>query len=346
MPWRGRRIAGVTTHMTEESPHLTIVTNFSLTRYDPQQIMTQNGKLVIEFKAQENHGLAYMGGMLSSWNKFCFTGGYIETSVQLPGTNEASGYWPAVWTMGNLGRAGYGASTDGMWPYSYEKCDLGTLMNQTLDGVPDVQGLELGDPAYNYSLSYLSGQRLSACTCPGELHPGPVNPDGTFVARSAPEIDIFEAQIDSTLKAGAVSQSCQFAPYNAHYSWDNATYLQFYQPAGTQELNGFKGNVYQQSTSVVSKTDQLCYEMTIEPCYAVYGFQYQPGYQEDNAHITWVNNNKLSWTLHAGGVGADPIAQISERVIPMEPMVRVCVPSAVVCTVDGHSQACPHSTSS
>lgn len=24
---------------------------------------------------------------------------------------------PAVWAMGNLGRAGYGGSLDGMWPY-------------------------------------------------------------------------------------------------------------------------------------------------------------------------------------------------------------------------------------
>ena len=32
----------------------------------------------------------------------------------LPGANNILGFWPAVWTMGNLGRAGYGASLDGM----------------------------------------------------------------------------------------------------------------------------------------------------------------------------------------------------------------------------------------
>jgi beta-glucanase (GH16 family) len=264
-----------------------------------------------------------MGGMLTSWNKFCFTGGLIEASVQLPGNNQVSGFWPAVWTMGYLGRAGYGASTDGLWPYSYESCDLGTLKNQTLNGVPDVQGLQLGDPGNDFDLSFLPGQRLSACTCPGELHPGPVNPDGTFRARSAPEIDIFEAQIDSNLAAAAVSQSCQFAPFNAYYSWNNATYLQLHQPEGTQEINGFRGNVYQQATSVVSRTNQQCYENSAAPCFAVYGFQYKPGYESDNAHITWVNNDQLSWTLHAGGVGADPVTQISERVIPTEPMVSV-----------------------
>ena len=34
-------------------------------------------------------------------------------------------------TNGNLGRAGYGASNDGVWPYSYNECDVGTLPNQT-----------------------------------------------------------------------------------------------------------------------------------------------------------------------------------------------------------------------
>ena len=43
--------------------------------------------------------------------------------------------------------------------------------------------------------SYLGGQRLSRCTCPGESHPGPVHEDGSLVGRSAPEIDVFEAQV-------------------------------------------------------------------------------------------------------------------------------------------------------
>jgi hypothetical protein len=27
--------------------------------------------------------------------------------------------WPGIWTMGNLARPGYPATTDGMWPYTY-----------------------------------------------------------------------------------------------------------------------------------------------------------------------------------------------------------------------------------
>jgi len=34
--------------------------------------------------------------------------------VQLPGANNVVGMWPAIWTMGNLGRAGYGSTLEGM----------------------------------------------------------------------------------------------------------------------------------------------------------------------------------------------------------------------------------------
>jgi beta-glucanase (GH16 family) len=51
--------------------------------------------------------------MITTWNKMCFTTGYIEVSVSMPGTPTAPGLWPAAWTMGNLGRAGYGATTEG-----------------------------------------------------------------------------------------------------------------------------------------------------------------------------------------------------------------------------------------
>lgn len=33
-----------------------------------------------------------------------------------------------------VGRAGYGGTLDGMWPYSYNECDVGTLRNQSKDG--------------------------------------------------------------------------------------------------------------------------------------------------------------------------------------------------------------------
>lgn len=50
--------------------------------YDPQQIKTENGSLVIKLEqvsdAAGNHNLSYRSGMMSTWNKFCFTGGLIQ----------------------------------------------------------------------------------------------------------------------------------------------------------------------------------------------------------------------------------------------------------------------------
>lgn len=82
--------------------------------YDPAAITTQDGALKITLTKQKSHDLNYQGGMMSSWNQFCFTGGYIEVAVTLPGLAGVAGLWPAIWTMGNLGRAGYGASLEGM----------------------------------------------------------------------------------------------------------------------------------------------------------------------------------------------------------------------------------------
>lgn len=50
------------------------------------------------------------------------------------------------------------------------------------------------------------------------------------------------------------------------------------------ELNSssfiWKGGVYQQATSVVSTTNQRCYEQTkagTPGCFSIYGTEYQPG---------------------------------------------------------------------
>jgi len=254
---------------------------------------------------------------MSSWNKFCFTGGMIVASVTLPGMNNVRGFWPAVWTMGNLGRAGYGASLDGMWPYTYDSCDVGTVANQSVNGVPDVS--QYPEDNGNHGFCFLPGQRLSRCTCPGQSHPGPIHTDGTFVGRSAPEIDIFEAQVSGEPLVGGVSQSSQWGPFNAGYEWFNTSENMIIPNPDISALNLYQGGVYQQATSVVTQTNQECYELT-GGCYSLYGFEYSPGLSSDNAYITWISNNTLAWTLEAGGMAADPRVNIGPRPIPQEPM--------------------------
>ncbi|KAF7324805.1 Beta-glucan synthesis-associated protein [Mycena kentingensis (nom. inval.)] len=285
--------------------------------YDPSSVTTQNGSLVITLSEVETHNLPWKGGMLSTWNKFCFTGGLLVGAANMPGTNNIHGLWPAFWAMGNLGRAGYGATLDGMWPYTYDSCDVGTLPNQTLNGLPTAATTSGAENApINGELSYLVGQRLSRCTCPGESHPGPIHSDGTYVGRAAPEIDVFEAQISNN--AGQQSQSAQWAPFNNGYVWFNTSENLIIYDESVSFLNTYIGGVYQQATSVVTDTDQNCYELVDPHCRSVYGFEYKPGYSQ--GYISWINDNKLSWTLLGDGFAADPLVEIGPRPIPQEPL--------------------------
>ena len=141
------------------------------------------------------------------------------------------GFWPGFWAMGNLGRPGYLATTDGMWPYSYEDvCDAGITANQSsTDGI-----------------SLLPGMRLPACTCEREDHPSPGH------SRSAPELDAIEASVGFLIPGGgnatgSASQSFQAAPFDIWYQPDYE-YVEIYDESVT-EMNAYRGGPYQQAVS-------------------------------------------------------------------------------------------------
>ncbi|KAG6860572.1 hypothetical protein C0995_009717 [Termitomyces sp. Mi166 len=315
--------------------------------YDPQQIITRNGSLVITldsvdtlqpgltpgstapFTAAQNHGLNYRSGMLQSWNKFCFSSGYIEVSVVLPGANaESKGYWPGAWTMGNLARPGYPATTDGMWPYTYNTCDVGTFPNQTLkDGSGPAAALhsDASRSKYNFELSWLSGQRVSplpsACSCPGSDHPGP----SVTTGRGAPEIDIFEAEHAKDTDLGHVaSMSAQFAPFSADYTYLNASADQWeiFSPNVTRP-NSYRGSAVQQAVSgIVSLRDDMFQGSGRR--FTNMGFEYwgNPS-NPSEGFITWQVDGVQSHRLGATAVGPDqgPTGSgVDQRLIPVEPM--------------------------
>lgn len=109
----------------------------SLHFYNSSMISTQNGLLKIKSNLEQNQWVHYdpikreykqvkkyfQSGMLQTWNKFCFTGGILEVDVIFPGDPYIGGLWPAIWLLGNLGRATYESSTNNIWPWSYNKCD-------------------------------------------------------------------------------------------------------------------------------------------------------------------------------------------------------------------------------
>ena len=96
--------------------------------YKPSGVTVSGGYASIKFEVNTTYDLgntekAFKSAMLQGWNKFCFTGGYLEARMNQPGKATTSGIWSAFWTLANLGRAGYLDSTDGMWPFTYDHCD-------------------------------------------------------------------------------------------------------------------------------------------------------------------------------------------------------------------------------
>ncbi|TFK60546.1 beta-glucan synthesis-associated [Pluteus cervinus] len=317
--------------------------------YDPQQITTRDGHLVITmdsadtlqpnltpgstapFTIAENHNLQYRSGMVQSWNKFCFSSGYIEVSVVLPGPDQqARGYWPGAWTMGNLARPGYPATTDGMWPYTYNSCDVGTFPNQTdADGLGPAAALhsDSSRAQYNFELSWLSGQRLSSCSCPGSDHPGPDVTRG----RGAPEIDVFEAEKDKTYDIGhVVSQSCQFAPFSHDYVYDNSStdkWQAFSYPTADgiprTRANTYHGSAVQQSVSGITRLPPDMFQGSGQ-VFRKLGFEYwaDPNNPQDG-YVEWQVDTEPSHRVSALAVGPDTGdggSGVGQRLIPEEPM--------------------------
>lgn len=263
--------------------------------YDPDAVTTANGTLNLRFDAFQNHNLNYRSGMVQSWNKMCFKGGRLEASISLPGSGEVEGFWPGFWAMGNLGRPGFAATTDGLWPYSYwDKCDAGITANQSsTDGI-----------------NYLPGMRYPACTCSGQDHPSPGN------SRSAPEIDAIEATVAfmgpgaTSGATGMASQSFQAAPFDIWYTPDYE-YMEVYDNEVTG-MNGYKGGPYQQAISGLTWLNNEWYNGN---AYQTYGFEYVPGGSGD---LSWFIGDDYTWKIDHRAIR--PNGNVGQRVIPQEPM--------------------------
>ncbi|KAH7371082.1 beta-glucan synthesis-associated protein-domain-containing protein [Pyrenochaeta sp. MPI-SDFR-AT-0127] len=259
--------------------------------YDPDAVTTYDGTLELRLDKFINHGLNFRSGMLNSWNHLCFKGGIFEVSVSLPGPGGVPGLWPGAWTMGNLGRPGYLSTTDGMWPYTYQACDVGITPNQSSsDG-----------------LSNLPGQRLPSCTCPGEDHPTP----GT--GRGAPEIDIIE--VGATYpphNMPIATQSFQVAPFDVYW-YPNYNFTAF-PDYSVSWYNGYTGGPYQQAISATTNLNKNWYD---GQQYQRYSFEYAPGEGKD-AFISWKVGDQTMFMMDGRAIG--PNGNVKARQVSEEPM--------------------------
>jgi beta-glucan synthesis-associated protein KRE6 len=184
---------------------------------------------------------------------------------------------------------GYLSTTEGLWPYTYQACDVGITPNQSShDG-----------------LSRLPGQKLNSCTCEGEDHPTPGR------GRGAPEIDILEAGA-SYGGLPIATQSYQVAPFDIWY-YPDYEYTEF-QDYSISYTNGYTGGPFQQALSATTNLNKDWYD---GKQYQKYSFEYVPGEGED-AYIVWKVGDQTTWMLDGRAVG--PNGNIKARQISEEPM--------------------------
>ncbi|CAD6888887.1 unnamed protein product [Tilletia caries] len=305
--------------------------------YSPEALNTTGGNLVIQMEEMEINNLNFRSGMLQSWNKFCFQGGYIEFNAMQPGRPDTMGYWPGLWTMGNLGRPGYLGSTEGLWPYSYEdKCDAGVLPNQMWVNRTGPTATVEGTGLYSASdpnegngrgpkrLSGLGGMRFPACTCDGESHPGP----NRKISRSAPEIDALEAQIQyrNGQFDSYASQSFQMAPFDVGYEWfkgGGGTPYHIYDE-DVARINDYLGGTLQQCASGLAVCPRDGFTESGQR-FVTYGFEYRPDWEQDgkNSFVTWYVDGKPTWTVYGSAMDPRPDQDMGRRLVSTEPMTVI-----------------------
>ncbi|KAL4420044.1 hypothetical protein ABPG77_007483 [Micractinium sp. CCAP 211/92] len=310
--------------------------------YKPEQVTTEGGAAVLTIErlpeGQPATGLSqrgqfdrnvvwtkkdlqYKSGWLDSWNKMCFTGGYVEARVQLPGDPGIAGFWPAFWLMGNLGRAGYMTSTDGMWPYTYDHCG------------GDAVGREFGDQGP-------IPQRFSACPDPKGVNrtlwgllPGQ--------GRGAPEIDIIEVKSGKGKSSGGNQPRYPFTllplhvapliPENTFWTETDAdgntvpgpgqyipqqdqfwTDLEFWKGPFATNQQDRPGDKVRDVMGAYAQLDESFWTD-----YHTFGLLWQPG-----EYIRWYIDGTFVYELNKEALRAQSNGSytVPERLIPVEPM--------------------------
>lgn len=123
---------------------------------------------------------------------------------------------------------------------------------------------------------------------------------------------------------GSVSQSAQFAPYDAAYEFLNTTPSTVIYDTDVTYINDYKGGPYQQAVSGVSYTDPEAYELD-SGTFSSYGWEAWPGSTDagTDGYITWYSSGEPAWTMQASAVGPNAATQVSQRLVSREPMAII-----------------------
>ncbi len=121
----------------------------------PTMIRKANGSVIIRAQKQRYQGAEYLGGQLTTWNRMCFQGGYLEVRYKNPGSWGLDGLWAAIWTMGVLVRDNFMVRNLNIWPYSYSDCGCPGSLFHGAAPLPEISGCY---PSPGFGLNAFQGR--------------------------------------------------------------------------------------------------------------------------------------------------------------------------------------------
>ncbi|RLN92138.1 hypothetical protein BBJ28_00022866, partial [Nothophytophthora sp. Chile5] len=266
----------------------------------PQAVQIDKGNLIITSSKPKNkyRGTKYVSGSVQTWNKFCYTGGYVEVQAVLPGKWGVPGTWPAIWIMGNIGRAPYLDSEDGTWPWSFDMC------------APFVEKTEKVK------------QKINACGNLTNKHDTSSYPEmyglNPFQGRGATEIDVMEAQIKARDEPAFISTSLQIRPS----LYENMRPGSMQLPGPGQWYQGLKFGEYTNINSAyygetgldsISALTQL--ESNAFMAYHLYRLDWMPG---PEGYIRWWLDGNFLFEIPGSALNKWE-GDVPPRQIPVEP---------------------------
>mmetsp|Transcript_9358 Transcript_9358/g.27472 ORF Transcript_9358/g.27472 Transcript_9358/m.27472 type:complete len:599 (-) Transcript_9358:240-2036(-) len=267
----------------------------------------------------------FRSGMVQSWNKFCFTGGVVEISAQLPGRGYTQGLWPAFWLLGNLGRATYEKSTNLVWPWSYDKCDR---------HLQDAQEISACDKTAHYGLNDHQGRGATEIdiieAMPGfDEKPLPsTNTKRPYVSTSlqvAPGVEGLRPQNGG--KPNGKQQWYEGLEYGANSSMNVYFYGTLMEATSKYEVAGrTKTQAYQcDAISAISQVNTSHFDEQ-----HVYRLEWMPGAE---GHLRWYIDGEMMHSINGTGLS------MMGSVIPREPSYLIL--NTAVSTTWGFPQPCP-----
>ncbi|KAG7393602.1 hypothetical protein PHYPSEUDO_007439 [Phytophthora pseudosyringae] len=275
-------------------------TNMGQHYFLPQAVQIDKGNLIITTSKPKKRyrGAKYVSGSVQTWNKFCYTGGYVEVQAVLPGKWGIPGTWPAIWIMGNIGRAPFLRSQDGTWPWSFDVC------------APYVEKVEKVK------------QKINACGNLTNKHDKASYPEmygmNPFQGRGATEIDVIEAQIRARDEPAFISTSLQIRPSLYDDMRPGSMTLpgpgQWYQGLKFGDFTRINSDYYgEMGLDSISALTQL--QTDSFKAYHTYRLDWSPG---PEGYIRWWMDNNFLFEIPGSALNKW-VGTVPPRLIPVEP---------------------------